>query len=177
MMKISNRAALRSLGPLGRRGLMAGIAVGLLAPARALANAPPVGSEDYEILAPFAEWIRTQDDAQGHWCCDISDGRIVQARTVRTGQDDAEGKPALRWQVLFLHPETLPAYGRPEGWQDVEDSALVRDKQGRPVVNPTGIDVAWWLSLKEMDHHDREAMDVPRGKRGYVRCFCPASAG
>lgn len=139
-LRFRPRAA-AEVAPLGRRGLMAAIAASLIVPPRAFAAAPPVGSEDYEMLSPFAEWISEQRDSGWRPCCDVADGRIVDVR-VRDG----------RFEVLFLHPETLPEgrdrdgliWRRPVGWQSVPDAAIIKDADGKPVHNPTGIPVAWW---------------------------------
>ena len=106
---------------------------------------PPPGSEDEELLGPFAQWVHDQRDATGMWCCDIADGRVVQVR-VRDG----------RYQVQFIHHETLPE-PRPAGWLDVPETAVIKGPNGQPVVNPTGIPVAWWYG-------------------GVVRCFSMAGA-
>ena len=45
----------------------------------ALAAPPPEGSEDWNVMHPFAEWVTSQHDAAGRWCCDIGDGRPVEA--------------------------------------------------------------------------------------------------
>lgn len=46
----------------------------------AQAAPPPEGSEDSRIMAPHSAWIRSQHDKRGAWCCDIGDGRPVDAR-------------------------------------------------------------------------------------------------
>ena len=103
----------------------------LAAPVAALANPPPVGSEDDILMRPFAHWIENQRDPSGRWCCRISDGRPVDARI----------SPDGHWQVHFLHPETLSddaVRPPPSGWVDVPDDALIN------AANPVGVPIAWW---------------------------------
>ncbi len=115
--------------------------VGVLAPAVALAAAmallaqctrepalaapPAIGSEDHQILAPHAPWVRSLTiPGSGSSCCDESDCRPVDARRGPNG-----------WQVRW-RPGQIP--GAPTDWTDVPESAvLVRD-------NPTGIPIACW---------------------------------
>ena len=112
----------------------------LFAAAPAFAEPPPVGSEDYEILAPFGDWIAAQNQpGTVVSCCNIGDGRIVEHR-VREGH----------LQIRFVHPETLPDYPyahRPAvgQWYPVPDNSILRGPTGAPIANPTGVDVGWWL--------------------------------
>lgn len=91
----------------------------------ALAAPPPVGSEDWEILAPHAEWIQ---GLQRNFvsCCNLSDGRPVDARTVGD-----------RWQVRF-RPGSLA--NAPLGWVDVPPDAVM------PQANPVGMPIAFWVA-------------------------------
>ena len=84
---------------------------------------PPVGSEDWEIMAPYAAWIETQHTADGRWCCTVADGRPVEART----RGD-------HWQV-FISDAKFP--NSPEGWADVPDDRVLHG------ANPTGFPIAW----------------------------------
>lgn len=91
----------------------------------AYAAPPPVGSEDWEILAPHSEWVRSlRRGALG--CCDLSDGRPVDARIVGD-----------RWQVRF-RPGQLPT--APLHWTDVPRGAVLR------ISNPTGHPLAFWAA-------------------------------
>jgi len=94
--------------------------------APAVAAPPPVGSEDWQIMRPYADWIQRQNGPLG-WCCNVADGRPVDARMV---QD--------HWQVRILHPETLPE--APSGWVDVPETALLHGE------NPTGFPIAWFYN-------------------------------
>lgn len=107
---------------------------------------PPVGSEDWEIMAPYAAWIETQRDQIGRICCDWSDARPVQVRQ-RLG----------KWEVQFVRPRDLPP-PYPDGWQVVPDHAVLRDRNGRAVVSPVGLSIAWWYA-------------------GEVRCFTVPAEG
>ncbi len=109
----------RAVGVLALSALMAG---------PALAAPPPVGSEDWNIMSPFADWIQSIHADNGTWCCDVSDGRPVEAR-MHNG----------RWQVHF-HPGSEFAGEPPgDGWHDVPPAAVIR------LPNPVGVPIAWWL--------------------------------
>jgi hypothetical protein len=82
-----------------RAGLVA-VLLGLAVPG-ARAAPPPVGSEDWQIMAPFSGWIRGLQH-EGVVCCTMADGRPVQARS----QGD-------RWQVKW-RPGQLE--GAPTDW-------------------------------------------------------------
>lgn len=101
------------------------IAALLLAATAAHAGPPPADSEDAAVLGPFRAWVEGQQGPSG-WCCDTSDGRMVDARIAADGH----------WQVHFVHPETL-ADAPPPGWIDVPPDAVLHTG------NPTGVAVAW----------------------------------
>jgi len=84
---------------------------------------PPAGSDDYKIMHPYAEWITTQHDTLGRWCCDIGDGRPVEAKIV----DD-------HWEV-HVTPQHFP--GEADRWMAVPDEKITRN------ANPTGMPILW----------------------------------
>lgn len=91
----------------------------------AVAAPPPVGSEDWEIMAPHAEWVRGLRSIYNVPCCDSSDCRPVEARATNNG-----------WQVRW-RPGQLE--GAPIEWTDVpEEAVLARE-------NPVGVPVACWF--------------------------------
>jgi hypothetical protein len=89
----------------------------------AIAKPPPIGSEDWEIMAPFVEWVQKQNAPDGHWCCDVSDGRPVESR-MHNGH----------WQIYITEEKFARST---TGWADVPDSAILH--QG----NPVGVAIAW----------------------------------
>jgi hypothetical protein len=91
----------------------------------ALASPPPVGSEDWNVMIPYKEWVTSQHDTLGRWCCNIGDGRPVDAKIV----DD-------HWEV-HVTPVHFP--GEPDHWLPVPDERVIR--QG----NPTGSPILWLL--------------------------------
>ena len=96
----------------------------LLATTPASAAPPAVGSEDWEILSPYADWIRgLQRD--GVLCCTIADGRPVEART----RGD-------RWQVRWRPGQLADA---PTEWTDVPPEVVMH------TANPIGVPIAFWL--------------------------------
>lgn len=110
---------------------LAAVALALLGgPGRA---APPaVGSEDHRLMAPHAAWIQGLRRG-GVSCCDMSDGRPVEARIV------ARPGGGSGWQVRF-RPGSLAA--APVGWVDVEDGAVM------PLANPVGVPIAFWAGKR-----------------------------
>jgi len=84
---------------------------------------PPVDSDDWKIMAPYKEWVTAQHDARGRWCCDIGDGRPVEARVA----DD-------HWEV-HVTPAHFP--GEPDRWLAVPAEKITRN------ANPTGTPILW----------------------------------
>ena len=84
---------------------------------------PPVGSEDWEILAPHRDWIEGLQ-REGLLCCHMGDGRPVVARMVGD-----------RWQVRW-RPGQLQ--GAPTDWTDVPHDVVMR------IPNPIGVALAFW---------------------------------
>lgn len=74
-------------------------------------------------MAPFRAWITTQHDPAGRWCCDLGDGRPVDAKI--------EGD---HWRA-HVTPEHFP--GEVDRWVDVPDDAVIRGS------NPTGVAILW----------------------------------
>lgn len=106
------------------RAVLLALALLSCKPLPAYAAPPAPGSEDWEVMSPFADWIRgLQRD--GVLCCTMADGRPVQART--------KGE---HWQVRW-RPGQLE--GAPTDWIDVPPSVVLR------VPNPIGMPIAFWL--------------------------------
>jgi hypothetical protein len=129
----------------------------LLWPALAWAAPPPADSEDSRIMAPYVRWITTQHDSAGHWCCDIGDGRPVEAEIRLVGRDgtpfdnigQSSGESIMPTAAMwFVHvtPEHFP--GQPDHWLAVPDDKIIRN------ANPTGLPILWLL-------------------QGRVQCFAP----
>ena len=123
------------------------LALTVLFSAAAYAAPPPVGSEDWEIMQDFGDWIRTQSTTDGMWCCDAGDGRPVESRLVNDG-----------WQVRFRAGQ-FDDHAPVGVWIDVPDAKVLRDPAtGRPVVNPLGVAIVWWFADDDRRH-------------GAIRCF------
>ncbi len=82
------------------------------------ASAAPPPDADPDLAA----WFHDQHSVSRAWCCDISDGHILDDSDWRTGP----------------HGYQIRINGI---WSDVPPDAL-RDPAGGP--NPTGAAVAWW---------------------------------
>jgi hypothetical protein len=104
---------------------------------------PPVDSEDYLIMHPYADWVASQHDRQGYWCCDLADGRPVDAQMRATV--DSDGVERVHW-VVHVTPEHFPA--EIDRWLTVPDETIIRGG------NPTGAPILWLL-------------------HGNVQCFAP----
>ena len=89
----------------------------------ARAAPPPKDSEDWKVMHPYAEWVTSQHDTLGRWCCDIGDGRPVDARIV----DD-------HWEV-HVTPAHFPGEG--DRWLAVPDEKITRN------ANPMGVPILW----------------------------------
>jgi len=95
-----------------------------LAASAAYANPPDPNSDDYKLLAPYADWIRGVHSAAGLLCCSIADGRPTELRVV-DGHYEA-------------HITTNHWPDAPNAWLPVPPEAIVR------VPNPTGWPIVWW---------------------------------
>ena len=103
--------------------LLAGFGAVVTTALPAQAAPPPVGSDDWNVMAPFKEWVTSQHDGLGRWCCDISDGRPVDARI------DGD-----HW-VVHVTPKHFP--GEKDRWMTVPDEKVTRN------ANPTGEPILW----------------------------------
>jgi hypothetical protein len=108
---------------------------------------PPVGSDDWKIMEPYARWVATRHDASGRWCCDVADGRPVDAR-IATGADP-DGVERTHWAA-----RVTPGHfdGERDRWVMVPDEKVLRE------ANPTGSAVLWMYN-------------------GRVQCFAPPDGG
>lgn len=118
----------------------------LLGAAIALAAPPPVGSDDWNVMHPYKEWVTSQHDGLGRWCCDIGDGRPVKAEIrgdswwVRIDPRQWRDQPG---PVAGPQPTPLAAE-----WLQVPDEEITRNS------NPTGVPILWLY-------------------QGRVQCFAP----
>jgi len=113
----------------------------------ALSAPPPVGSDDYAIMHPYANWVQSQHDTLGRWCCDIGDGRPVDVQLRPYCWPMPEGKQDCD-TFYFAHvtPQHFP--GETDRWVVVPKEKIV------PGSNPTGTPILWLY-------------------RGQVQCFAP----
>ncbi len=112
----------------------------------ARAAPPPADSEEARQLAPFGSWFTAQTTSMGA-CCSLADGRTVEVR-IRAG----------RYEVRFLHPETIAAATRPDPgvFYPVAEAAVLRGR------NPTGHPIAWWSA---------QELFINGASIGRIRCF------
>ena len=123
--------------------------------AAALAAPPPKDSEDWRTMAPFADWVTTQHDTLGRWCCDIGDGRPVEAR-IANDHWEAHVTPQHFPDTVevcggpVVGPGSLPCQRMtPDGvWVAIPDEKITRN------ANPTGTPILWLY-------------------QGRVQCFAP----
>jgi hypothetical protein len=110
------------------------LAIALVASSPALAAPPEPGSEDYEQLMPYADWMTSQwSDDGGTLCCSISDCRVVQTRN----SPDGDGYDA--W-IAELDDRGFKKFNRaPNAWLHVPASAMKHHFH-----NPTGRAIACW---------------------------------
>ncbi len=122
------------------------LAVVLLAAPAAIAAPPAPDSDDARIMAPFKQWVTTRDDRHGIPCCDIGDGRPVEADMATTVDRDHVRRTHWRAHVT---PDHFP--DQPDHWVVVPDEKIV------PGANPTGTPILWLYN-------------------GLVQCFAPPDA-
>jgi hypothetical protein len=99
------------------------VLVALFATSTAQAAPPPAGSEDALIMAPYKKWIERQNNTDGRWCCDWSDGRPV----------DAEICGDQWW--AHVTPSHWP--GAPDQWIEVPADKVLHTQ------NPVGQAILW----------------------------------
>jgi hypothetical protein len=128
--------AARAAGCLGL------IAAALVRPT-AMAMPPAPGSEDAQIMEPYKAWITTRRDRYENPCCDLGDGRPVDADTVTVVDPDRVRRTHWRAHVTPAH---FP--GEPDHWIIVPDEKIIVGK------NPTGSPILWLY-------------------HGLVQCFAP----
>ena len=106
---------------------------------------PPVDSDDYAAMKPFAEWIGSQHDQLGRYCCDVSDGRPAEAQIGRPEHADVPVDPAPEdgdehWWVR-ISPKHFPGDAtnplQPDHWAPVPDQKVIKN------ANPTGMPILW----------------------------------
>jgi hypothetical protein len=96
-----------------------------LAVPNAYAAPPAPGSEDAVILAPFLDWVRSQNSETGY-CCDLSDGRPLHSDEIRINDG--------HYEVLFSTRHW------PHGdnqWHEVEKRRILLEP------SPVGMSIAW----------------------------------
>jgi hypothetical protein len=126
-----------SAGPRRQRwGLVPIALLAALSAWPAGAAPPPEGSEDWKIIHPFQEWVTTQHDSVGRWCCNIGDGRPVDARIAGD-----------HWEA-HVTPEHFP--GEAQRWIEVPSAAVTHNP------NPTGRPILWL-------YHGRVQCFAPEG--------------
>ncbi len=104
---------------------------------------PPPDSEDGQIMAPYQSWIISRADRHNNACCDIGDGRPVEADMVTVVDEDDVKRTHWRAHVTPAHfPD------QPDHWVVVPDEKIV------PGANPTGSPILWLY-------------------KGLVQCFAP----
>ena len=95
---------------------------------------PPSGSDDAQLLAPFADWLRDQHDlATGIACCSLADCR------------------AVAWRTAGSEVEVLVSSGKfpegPDAWLQVPQTVIQRGAQ-----NPTGLAVVCWSRYRAVNN-------------------------
>lgn len=103
----------------------------------ARAAPPPVGSDDWKIMHPYAVWAENQHDGLGRWCCTIADGRPVEARIVGGDHWEVHIVPKQWSDDNSTRPGPSVNGGLTDHWMVVPDDKITRR------ANPTGHPVLW----------------------------------
>jgi hypothetical protein len=145
---------------VARSSLLIAAALAATLSAPAAAAPPPVGSEDYQVMMPYKEWITSQHDGLGRWCCDIGDGRPVEAVIGKMAPGPVrEGE----WRLPGPAPVSPAADGDDHWWAHVTPAhwpgeidrwVFVPDEKITHNANPTGSPILWLY-------------------QGRVQCFAP----
>jgi hypothetical protein len=122
------------------------LAAALLGAGTTVAAPPAPDSEDAQIMAPYKKWIMTRGDQNGITCCEIGDGRPVDADIVTIPDNNLLKHTYWRAHVTPAH---FP--GQPDHWVVVPDAKIV------PGANPIGTPILWLHN-------------------GLVQCFAPPDA-
>lgn len=110
----------------------------------AVAAPPSRGSEDWELMAPYRDWVTRQYAPSGQWCCDWADGRPLF--------DDEWQQTPTGYRVLISRRHWADA-PEPGVWIDVP-----RDRVSSP--SPMGLLVVWWSAVEGLPG-------------GFVYCVAP----
>jgi hypothetical protein len=143
-------------------------------PARAKAP-PPVGSKQWNILAPYVNFIIYMTTPEGYSCCDLGDGRGDFEEFVEVRYDN-KGIPYNHYAVT-LTPADFQ-YAGPPLRIDIPDHVVLSGKHARQVcedivrIDPDGtcyrppFNVIW-------AQPSGEAGNDNTGKGWYVHCYIP----
>src|SRR5579872_4149200 len=101
--------------------LVATIILAFLALVASAMGAPPPGTD---LNSPTHKWFEAQHSVTGAWCCDLSDGHVLEDTEWRQGSVGYEVKISGIWQRV---PDTA-----------------ARDPHGGP--NPTGKAIVWYTN-------------------------------
>ena len=111
--------------------------------APAFAAPPPMDSDDWRIMGPYKEWATSQHDLAGRWCCDIGDGRPVDAEIF----ENCNLPPG---DVPDKCPAQMPigahwwAHVTSEHWPDERDRwMMIPDEKITSGINPIGVPILW----------------------------------
>jgi len=122
------------------------LALVVLSAGTSVAAPPAPDSEDARIMGPYKTWITSRSDQNGITCCEIGDGRPVDADIVTMPDNNLARHTYWRAHVTPAH---FP--GQPDHWVVVPDEKVV------PGVNPIGTPILWLHN-------------------GLVQCFAPPDA-
>lgn len=119
-----------------------------------LAAPPPYGSDDWNIMHPYKEWVESQHDQLGRWCCDIADGRPVDAEIYYNCDlppDLPHGECPVMMPIgahWWVHIERKHFPDERDRWEVVPDEKITHN------ANPVGVPILWLY-------------------QGRVQCFAP----
>ena len=99
---------------------------------------PELGSEDYENLMPYSEWIAGRTAPGGGLCCSVSDCRVVPWRATGNGYEAMISNHDARGFVKFADA--------PDRYLTVPNEVIKREG------NPTGFAIACWSAYRGKDN-------------------------
>ena len=109
------------------------------------AEAPEPGSNEYAVMKPYGDFVRSlKQPSTGVSCCSVADCRITNQITLT--KPDKDGK--VHWEVFVsaLNPDTGSGWrDGPNAWRVVPDKAIIHPatSKGSDVQPP----IVCWSSL------------------------------
>jgi hypothetical protein len=137
-----------------------GVTASMLFACAAGAEAPPVGSPQWNMSRPYKDFIVHMHNRNGGWCCDLSDGRADMEERIVDGHYQVHIT-----REAFEYDDTIPPEGK---WVDIPDNKVLRGEDAERVCKP----------IREGNPGANTCKQPPfnilwRSKYGTIYCYWP----